>query len=113
MNYFWVEEATEIPKKNKSLGFFLFGAKLNPVSKARRKKSKYVPNSPILNFFQTEIPFSPIYRMLHRKMLKTLSVFVLVRRSFTSNQPALEHISVLVVVAGALGHGHGGECKHE
>jgi len=108
-----VEEATEIPKKIKPLEFLFFEAKLNPVSKAHKRNSNYIPNSPMLKLFQAEIPFSPIYRMLHRKILKTLSVLVLVRRSCSSNHPALEHISVLVAVAGALGHGHGSECKHE
>ena len=60
----------------------------------------------MLKLFQAEIPFSPTYRMFHRKMLKKLSVLVLVRRSCSSNQIELEHISVPVVVAGALGHGH-------
>jgi len=34
-------------------------------------------------------------------------------RAGSSSQIALEHISVPVMVAGAPGHGHGDECKHE
>jgi len=58
--------------------FLFFRTKLNPFSKAAKKNSNYIPNSPMLNLFQAEIPFSPTYCMLHRKMLKTLSVLVLV-----------------------------------
>jgi hypothetical protein len=60
LNYFWLEEATAIPKKIKSLGSLHLGAKLNPVSKAHKTISKYIPNSPMVKLFQAEIPSNPI-----------------------------------------------------
>jgi hypothetical protein len=43
-----VEEAMEIQKKISSLECLFFGAKLNPVSKADKKYSNCIPNSPML-----------------------------------------------------------------